>query len=50
VPFPGVPGKMLHAVAALVVGAFAHAFEYDNLRNRVPVHAAPPRRSRRRVR
>jgi 2-methylcitrate dehydratase PrpD len=30
---PGVPGKTLHVPqAALVAGAFAHAFEYDNLR------------------
>ena len=30
---PGVPGKTLHVPqAALVAGAFSHAFEYDNLR------------------
>lgn len=30
---PGVPGKSLHVPqAALVLGAFAHAFEFDNLR------------------
>jgi len=30
---PGVPGKTLHVPqAALVLGAFSHAFEYDNLR------------------
>ena len=30
---PGVPGKTLHVPqAALFAGAFAHAFEYDNLR------------------